>query len=145
MWLDNASQEAVDRFWQQCGEFEPFPRILEKSVSLALPVAIIKLPHLKLHLIENWLARCGVPYSFNCRSRAVRGCLIAYGGHGTVFVYGSDPADEQRFSIAHEIGDFISDYLILREAAIFKFGESITDVLDGVRKATVTLPVHARL
>src|ERR1043165_1279702 len=145
MWLDNASQEAVDRFWQQCGEFEPLPRILEKSVQLALPLAIVKLPQLKLHIIENWLARCGVSYSFNCRSRAVRGCLIAYGGHGTCFVDGSDPADEQRFTIAHEIGHFISDYLIVRETAISKFGERITDVLDGLRSPTVTERVHAAL
>jgi len=145
MWLDNASQEAVDRFWQQCGELEPFPRTLEKSVSLALPVAIVKIPYLKLHVIENWLARCGVPYSFDCRSRAVRGCLIAYGGHGAIFVDGSDPADEQRFTIAHELGHFISDYLMVRETAVSKFGEIITDVLDGLRRPTVTERVHAAL
>ena len=145
MWLDGVSQEAVNRFWQQCGEFEPFPRTLEKSVSLALPVAIVKLPHLKLHIIENWLARCGVPYSFNCRSRAVRGCLIAYGGHGAVFVDGADPDDEQRFTIAHELGHFMSDYLIVRETAISKFGEPITDVLDGLRLPSVPERVHAAL
>jgi hypothetical protein len=145
MWLDNVSQEAVDRFWQQCGEPEPFPRTLEKSVSLALPVAIVKLPRLKLHIIESWLARCGVPYSFNCRSRSVRGCLIAYGGHGTIFIDGTDRDDEQRFTIAHELGHFMSDYLIVRETAISKFGELITDVLDGLRRPTVTERVHAAL
>jgi hypothetical protein len=75
----------------------------------------------------------------------VRGCLIAYGGHGTIFVDGSDPADEQKFTIAHELGHFISDYLIVRETAISKFGETITDVLDGLRRPTVTERVHAAL
>ena len=145
MWLDNVSQEVIDRFWQQCGEPEPFPRTLGKSVSLALPVAITKLPRLKLHIIEGWLAHCGVSYSFNCRSRAVRGCLIAYGGHGTIFVDGADPDDEQRFTIAHELGHFLSDYLIVREAAISKFGNAIRDVLDGLRRPSITERVHAAL
>lgn len=145
MWLDNASQEAVDRFWKQCGELEPFPRTLEKSVSLALPLAIVKLPQLKLNIIEDWLACHGVRYSFNCRSRAVRGCLIAYGGYGTIFVDGADTDDERRFTIAHEIGHFMSDYLSVRETAISKFGERITDVLDGLRRPNITERVHALL
>jgi hypothetical protein len=145
MWLDNVSQEAVDRFWQQCGEVEPFPRTLEKSVSFALPVAIIKLPRLKLHSIESWLTRCGVRYSFNCRSRAVRGCLIAYAGRGLIFVDGADPNNEQRFTIAHELGHFMSDYLMVREIAVSKFGEQITDVLDGLRQPSITERVHAVL
>ena len=145
MWLDNASQEAVNRFWQQCGETEPFPRNLERSISLALPVTLVKLPHLKLHGIESWFERRGTSFRFNCRSRAVRGCLIAFGGQGLIFVDGADPDDERRFTIAHETGHFIVDYWLVREMAMAKFGEKIIDVFDGLRRPSIAERVHAML
>ena len=145
MWLDGASQEVVERFWRQCGEVEPFPRSLERAVSLALPLTLVKLPHLRLNSIEGWLEFRGVPFRFNCRSRAVRGCIVAYGGQGLIFVDGTDPDDERRFTIAHEVGHFIVDYLLVREAALSKFGQKIIEVLDGLRLPSVTERVHALL
>jgi IrrE N-terminal-like domain len=145
MWLDNASEEAVDRFWRQCGETEPFPRNLERFISLALPLTLIKLPHLRLHGIESWFEHRGASFRFNCRSRAVRGCLIAYGGQGLIFVEGADPDDERRFTIAHEVGHFLVDYLLVRETALAKFGEKIIQVFDGLRLPSVTERVHALL
>lgn len=145
MWLDNAGREAVNQFWQRCGEVEQFPRSLERSVPLALPVAIVKLPQLMLQDIESWLGRRSTPYSFKCRSRAVRGCLIAFGGQGFIFVDGADPDDERRFTVAHEAGHFIVDYWLLREAAIEKFGGHIAEVFDGLRRPGVTERVHALL
>lgn len=145
MWLDSLSQEAVNLFWQRSGETEPFPRSLERSVALALPVALAKLPHLMLQGIERWLEQRGAAFSFNCRSRAVRGCLIAFGGQGLIFVDGADPDDERRFTIAHEVGHFIIDYWLVREEAILKFGEGIAEVFDGLRPPGVTERVHALL
>lgn len=145
MWLDNASREAVNRFWQQCGEIEPFPRRLERSIALALPVALIKLPHLMLHHIEHWLERRGAAFRFNCRSRAVRGCLVAFGGQGLIFLDRADPDDELRFTIAHEVGHFMVDYWLLRETAIAKFGPQIIEVFDGQRPPSITERVHALL
>lgn len=145
MWLDNASHEVVERFWRQCGETEPFPRSLERAVSLALPLTLVKLPHLKLHGIESWLEYRGASFRFNCRSRAVRGCIIAYGGQGFVFVDGSDPDDERRFTVAHEVGHFLIDYLLMRETALLRFGQKIIEVLDDLRLPSVTERVHALL
>jgi hypothetical protein len=145
MWLDGTSEKVVVRFWQQCGEIEPFPRSLERSISLALPVTLVKLPHLKLHGIESWFERRGTSFRFNCRSRAVRGCLVAYGGQGLIFVDGADPDDERRFTIAHEVAHFIVDYLLVRETALLKFGQKIIEVLDGLRLPSVTERIHALL
>jgi hypothetical protein len=145
MWLDNLSQELVDRFWQRCGEVESFPRNLEPLVSLALPAKLVKLPHLELEAIENWLGRRGASYLFDCRSRAVRGCLVAYGGQGLIFIDETDPEDERRFTVAHEIGHFIVDYLLARETAISKFGDGITEVFDGWRQPSVAERVHSLL
>lgn len=145
MWLDNTAQEAVNLFWARCGQAEPFPRSLEHSISLALPLCVIKLPRLRLSVIETWLARRGTPFQFNCRGRAVRGCLIALGGEGFIFVDGTDPEDEQRFTLAHEVAHFLVDYLRARETAAGKFGRSILEVFDGLRPPTVAERVHALL
>lgn len=145
MWLDNASQEVVREFWQRGGEVEAFPRRLERAIALALPVCVVKLPHLKLSVIENWLARRGAGWQFNCPSRAVRGCLIACGGEGVIFIDGADPEDEQRFTLAHELAHFLSDYWLARESALAKFGAAIAAVFDGLRRPSVTERVHAVL
>ena len=143
MWLNSEEQEAVNSFWEWSGEEEPFPRSLERPIALALPVAVIKLPHLALGGIENWLRSRHINYSFDSDNRFVRGCLIAFGGKGIVFCDGTDPADEIRFTLAHEIGHFLSDYWFPRQKAEDKFGANILEVLDGLREPTVTERLHA--
>jgi Zn-dependent peptidase ImmA (M78 family) len=145
MWLDNASESAVDLFWELCGEVEPFPRALERSVALALPVAVVKLPRLRLFAVESWINHRGIPFQFNCQSRMVRGCLVAFGGKGLVFVDSNDPEDEMRFTLAHEVAHFIVDYWRPRENAIKRFGNAIVEVLDGYRVPNVSERVHALL
>lgn len=66
----------------------------------------------------------------------MRGCLVAFGGDGYIFVDGTDPADEQRFSIAHETAHFMVDYWYPRQQALEKFGPAILEVLDGRRAPT---------
>ena len=145
MWLDTSGQDAVHLFWERCGEFEPFPRTLERSISLALPVTLVKLPKLRLHKVEGWLQRRGVHFQFSCHNRTVRGCLIAFGGEGLIFIDGSDPDDERRFSLAHEIAHFLVDYWQPRERATTILGDGITEVLDGLRLPTVSERVNALL
>jgi hypothetical protein len=145
MWLDTLSQQAVDLFWERSGEPEPFPRMLEQSIESAFPVRVIKLPKLHLDKIETWFARRNTKYRFGCTSRAVRGCLIAYGGTGFIFIDDADSPDEQRFTLSHEIGHFLIEYWMPRQKAISKFGASITEVLDGVRKPSIEHRLHALL
>jgi Zn-dependent peptidase ImmA (M78 family) len=145
MKLDGLEQEALDLFWHLCGEEETFPRSLERPLALALPVALVKLPRLRLWDIERWIQQRGNNFIFGCESRSARGCLIAQSGQGVLFVDGSDPADEQRVTIAHEIAHFLCDYWLPRRTAISKFGLTIAEALDGLRPLTVTERVHALL
>lgn len=143
MWLTSEEQQIIDSFWNLAGEVEPFPRSLERAIALALPIAVIKMPHLALSSIETWLKFRQIEYSFNCSSRFVRGCLVCYGGKGFIFCDGADPSDEIRFTLAHEIGHFLADYWRPRQKVVNKFGEDILAVFDGIREPTITERIHS--
>ena len=141
LWLT----EAADQFWTWAGEREGFPRRLERSVAFALPLTIIALPRLRLHAIDTWLAQQSVAASLHQGNRRLRGCLVAYGGSGLVFLDGTDPDDERRFSLAHEVAHFLLDYHLPRQAALARLGERIRPVLDGLRPPTQTERIDAVL
>lgn len=143
MWLTSEEQQIADSFWSMASEIGPFPGSLECAIALALPVVVIKLPHLALGSIETWLRDRQLEYSFNCTSRFVRGCLICYGGKGFIFCDGTDPFDEIRLTLAHEVGHFLVDYWYPRQKALNKFGASILEVFDGAREPTITERIHA--
>lgn len=145
MRLDNESRELIETFWERAGQKEPFPRTLERSIALALPIAIVKLPRLDLRLIEDWLIRRGVNFKFDVENRWVRGCLVAYGGKGMIFVDGTDPFPEQRFTIAHEVAHFLIDYWQPRNRSAQKYSPAILEVFDGLRSPTLDERIHAVL
>jgi hypothetical protein len=145
MWLDSVSRQLISEFWEGCGEDEPFPRDLVRSLALALPVALVSLPRLSLRDIEAWLIGKSIHYGFSSESRPVRGCLVAWGGHGVIFVDGADADDERRFTIAHETGHFLCNYWRPRRDAIARYGRCITEVLDGARLPTINERVFAAL
>jgi hypothetical protein len=62
--------------------------------------------------------------------------LIARAGYGIVLLEGSDPPEERRMSLAHEVVHFLLDYLNSREKALRALGEDVRAVLDGVRDPT---------
>ena len=137
MRLTTLEQEIADYFWQNVGEPPKYPCNLERCVSLALPLVIIKLPHLKIYRIESWLQSHGIPMSLDRRSRAVRGCLVAHGGHGLVFIDGTDSENEQRFTLGHEVAHFLIDYWYPRQKAIEQLGQGIIPVLDGLQQPNI--------
>ncbi len=145
MLLDSSSQGLVDEFWRRSGSVEPFPRDLERALAFALPIALISLPKLQLRDIETWLQQRGSIFEFKCRSRAIRGCLIAFRGEGLIFVDGTDPSDERRFTTAHEISHFLADYWRPRENALRQLGAKISEVVDGLRNPTISERVYAVL
>lgn len=126
----------AETFWCAVSSRDTFPREIERAIALALPVAVIRLPHLSVAAVTEWLRHRGVgaPSALDCRP--LSGCLFAHGGHGFVFVDGGDPPDELRFVLAHEVSHFMLHHLDPRRRAVAILGDSVLEVLDGLRPPT---------
>jgi Zn-dependent peptidase ImmA (M78 family) len=62
--------------------------------------------------------------------------LIAQRGHAFIFIDGSLPDDELRFTLAHETAHFVHHYEGPRSSALEVLGSGIEVVLDGERPPT---------
>ncbi len=137
--------ELARAFWEMAGAAEPFPRELRRPAVRALPVDIVLLSALRLDDVRAWLRHNGVAYTCGGADRRLRACLVARGGWGHVFLDGEDPADEQRFSLAHELAHFLRDYWQPRRLARARLGERAVEVLDGERPPTARERLGAAL
>ena len=136
----------VDEFWEAVlyGP-QSFPRDLAYAASIALPVVTKELPGLSLSGVNGWLVARGIAESIEGLDRPLRGCLLAYGGHGFLLVDKDDSVDEKRFTTAHELAHFLLDYREPRRRAVEALGDGIVPVLDSVRPPTSTERLHAIL
>lgn len=125
--------ETVDMFWTHAGGTEPFPRNLRIPIANSLPLAVVSMPALRLEGVERWMRDQGVICGLGVDDRRLRACLVARYGQGIIFLDGSDPEDEERFSLAHELAHFLRDYLAPRRLASESLGEEVLEVLDGDR------------
>lgn len=135
--IRNNYLQLANTFWRSTDQQRTFPCNIEQAILWNFPVAIINLPRLGLESMEKWLKRRDLVMPFLGKERRIRACLVARCGHGLIFLDGTDPDDERRFSLAHEIAHYILDYNIKRQEIINLFGSTIIDVLDGKRKATI--------
>jgi Zn-dependent peptidase ImmA (M78 family) len=83
-----------------------------------------------------WLLHRKMPVLLPAACKDLMGCLVAHRGYGVIFVCGSDEPEEQRLTIAHEAAHFLLDYLLPRQQVIAALGDSVADVLDGLRAAS---------
>ncbi|HET8628273.1 MAG TPA: ImmA/IrrE family metallo-endopeptidase [Thermomicrobiales bacterium] len=125
--------DAADAFWRAAGEVEPFPRDLRRAIAFALPLGVVSLPRLRLRGVDDWLRGEGIDCRLAPADRALRACLVARRGQGLIFLDGTDPPDEQRFSLAHELAHFVRDYWLPRRQAGDRLGPAVLEVLDGAR------------
>lgn len=128
--------EAAERFWQMAGGEEPFPRELRRAIGFAVPVSVWYLPRLRTAEIDEWARRYGLPCRLNLRDRPLRACTVAHEERAIVLIDASDELDEQRFSLAHELGHFLRDYAEPRERTRRALGQRAVEVLDGRRVAS---------
>lgn len=137
--------ETASTFWANAGESEPFPRNLRTPIANSLPLAVVSMPALRLAGVEGWMRNQDVICGIGIDDRRLRACLVARYGQGLIFLDGSDPEDEQRFSLAHELAHFLRDYLMLRREVSERLGEGVLEVLDGERPPRPEERVHALL
>jgi hypothetical protein len=137
--------ELADSFWRAAPAPEAYPRSLRPSVAFALPVTVLDQPGLCLEHVRAWLAESHVSLSCPAPDRRLRACLVARDGDGWVFVDASDPDDEQRLSLAHEIAHFLRHYQQPRQTAARRLGDRVLEVFDGRRAPTPTESLKALL
>jgi hypothetical protein len=153
---DSRLRRIAADFWSLSGNPLGFPRDIEASILWSLPLAVAKLPRLRVASVRAWLSHNGIPEIVPAAERELRACVVASRGRGVIFIDGRDAPDEQRVSLAHELAHFLLDYQLPREQATAVFGQAIVPVLDGKRLPTdaerlsavlrgVTLGVYSRL
>ena len=138
MSLGRRIDEAAASFWELAGGRSGYgtPVDLERAVANALPLGVVKMPKLSTLRVAEVLARIGAaPWSV--ADRALRACLVADVGVGLVFLDGSDPEEEQRFSLAHETAHFLLHYLEPRRRVVDTLGVGMVQVLDRARPPTM--------
>ena len=141
----NSVRRLASNFWELAGGPEPYPRSLEPAVFWALPLGVFKLPRLWVSDAQLWLSEHGIRFEMQSANRPLHGCLIANNGRGCILLNGADSAAELRFSLAHEIGHFLLDYHLPRQAAVNRLGPNVLEVFDAHRPPTLTERVHAVL
>lgn len=128
---------AAEGFWQAARHLEgQFPRDIESAIAWSVPLFVVRLPHISVREVQNYLRQRQLPVQIGAEDRPLHGCVVAIRGKGLIIVDGSDGANEVRFTLAHEIAHFLLDYQIPRQRAVARLGTKIEAVLDGLRPAT---------
>lgn len=149
------ARERADAFWADVPGAVRQHHDLEVAIAWAAPLAIVALPALDQHRARGWLASRGVELSDDSSARPLRGLLLASRGAGIVFLDGTLTRADRRFTVAHELGHFLLDYVEPRERVLREAPE-LLDVIDGWRPASraeraqavlarVPLGLHAHL
>ena len=127
----------ADDFWNAAGGRISLPYDIFGAVSLALPLDIVSLSNLSVKNIEKWLAQRKIVIDIELEDRFLHGFILVSRGNGLIFVNGTDPEEERRYTVAHEASHFLLDYRLPRENAVKKLGPGILEVIDGRREATI--------
>jgi hypothetical protein len=130
------TQLLADAFWARVGDPGPYPRDMERAAALALPVVLVKLPRLTIEALTDWLKRRGVLMTAPLCEGEMAGCIVGHRGHAVIFLTATDPEDERRATLAHEIAHVLLHYLTPRARVLRALGPSILEVLDGDRQAS---------
>ena len=105
---------------------------IEAAVAWSAPLAVVALPTLDEQRARAWLSQRNVPLDGDATARPLRGLLLAWRGAGIVFVDGTLDQPERRFTIAHELGHFLFDYVEPRDR-VLRDAPSLIEVVDGWR------------
>ena len=102
--------ELAASFWKRAGPPPPFPRDLRRAVGV-VTLCVVDLDGVTVAGVMRWFDRTGIPIRIDEPDRQLRACLVARHGEGYTFLDARDDPAERRFSLAHELGHFLRDYL----------------------------------
>jgi hypothetical protein len=115
-----------------------FPRDLAEDIPLMLPLTVVPLPALTPRKGLEWLVSHKRAHGgLEGTNELKHGFTVAHAGMGVLFLNSTDPPDEQRFTLAHEVAHFVLDHLQPWRRALLARGESILPVLNGKQEPTV--------
>ncbi|HEX2914057.1 MAG TPA: ImmA/IrrE family metallo-endopeptidase [Chloroflexia bacterium] len=133
LWL----QETAETFWQAAGGFSTD---FEYAALCALPLSVERLPGLSIKSARRFLTQQG--FSGNqtfgrLPDRPLRACLATLDQDlSFVLLDAGDSAEEQNFSLAHEVAHYLLDYREPRHKALKYFPPAILETLDARRSPT---------
>jgi hypothetical protein len=137
-------RERAAAFWAGAPEPARERGDVEAAVVWSVPLALVALPNLDARRARGWLAERGARLGDGDGERPLRGLLLAARGVGIVFLDGTLPPADRRFTVAHELGHFLLDYLEPRER-VLREAPSLLEVVDGRRSPTWTERAQALL
>jgi len=124
-------------FWRLAGGIQEWPCDIERAVSILTPLNIVSLSDLSFNKIEEWFNNRNISFEVEYSERMLHGFISVHKDCGFIFINGTDPESERRYTVSHEVSHYFIDYKIPRERAITTYGKSIEEVLDGYREPTV--------
>ncbi len=133
---------------QMTGASETEPLDIRTLLPRYYPVTFIGLAGLRVHAIGEWLNRRQIlsPKSLvMCRDRSLRGGIFAENGVACIFYDADDSEDDVRYTLTHEAGHYLQDYLYPREEVVAQLGENVRAILDGLRLPTLEERVNSLL
>jgi hypothetical protein len=144
--MDSRLLRIADRFWETARHIEcAFPRDIESAIAWSVPLCIVRVPDLWVPKVETYLRHKQLPALIGAADRPLHGCVIAIRGKGLMIVDGTDAPHELRFTFAHEVAHFLTDYQEPRFRALAKLGPRIEEVLNGERLPTIAERVDGLL
>jgi hypothetical protein len=140
------AEQLVADFWGRVGYTEAFPRQLEQSIMLTVPVHIVKVHGcLDTAFIRERLRRRGITLRTAWKERKMRGCLVALKEDAAIFVDGTLSPNDWRVIVAHEFGHYLAEFEFPRRRALRYLGQPVLKVFDGERPASPAEKLAATL
>ncbi len=127
-------RERATAFWADVPPDVGERRDVEAAVAWSAPLAVVALPALDEQRARAWLTERNVPLDGGAGTRPLRGLLLASRGAGIAFVDETLEHAERRFTVAHELGHFLFDYIEPRDRVLWE-APALIEVIDGWRPA----------
>jgi hypothetical protein len=124
--------EFAKDFWAGAPDHQSYPRPIERAIAWVLPLAIVRLPTVDIKSVFDWFKFRNIGLCASNDVGKMHGCVVARSGKGILFLDGTNPVNDQRFTIAHECAHFILHYLEPVRRATASFGDVGTDFVDGL-------------